>query len=139
MKILFIMFISHNLHLRCSPVFHKKKHLRRDAFWKNWQWPTFPARFQASIFGAKGLYFCVRNENRCYSLAKITSNGWMFQVHSQLHIQYSVNKFRIWLWLYDIISSLIWSSPLPISITQLHTLLHFHLWPINLVFFKGYY
>ena len=31
------------------------------------------------------------------------------------------------------------SSPRPISITQLHTLLHFHLWPINLVVFKGSY
>ena len=47
---------------------------------------------------------------------------------------------NLWIWYdYTIISSYIWSSPLPISITQLHALLHFHLWPINLVFFKGYY
>ena len=30
-----------------------------------------------------------------------------------------------------------WISPRPISISQLHALLHFHLWPINLVVFKG--
>ena len=32
-----------------------------------------------------------------------------------------------------------WSSPRPISISQLHALLHFHLWPIYLVVFKGSY
>ena len=60
-----------------SSVFHKKKQPRKVAFWKNWQWPRFPARFQASMFGAKGLYFCVRDGNRCYPFAKITSNGRM--------------------------------------------------------------
>ena len=33
----------------------------------------------------------------------------------------------------------LWSSPRPISINQLHTLLHFHLWPINLIVYKGSY
>ena len=32
-----------------------------------------------------------------------------------------------------------WSSPRPISSSQLHTLLHFHLCPIHLVVFKGSY
>ena len=32
-----------------------------------------------------------------------------------------------------------WLSPRPISITKLHTLLHFHRWPINLVVCKGSY
>ena len=32
-----------------------------------------------------------------------------------------------------------WSSPRPISTSQLHTLLYFHLWPIYLVVFKGSY
>ena len=32
-----------------------------------------------------------------------------------------------------------WSSPRPISISQLHALPHFHLWPIYLVVFKGSY
>ena len=32
-----------------------------------------------------------------------------------------------------------WSSPRPISNSQLHTLLHFHLCPIYLVLFKGSY
>ncbi len=33
----------------------------------------------------------------------------------------------------------LWSSPRPISDSQLHTLLHFHLCPIYLVLFKGSY
>ena len=32
-----------------------------------------------------------------------------------------------------------WLSPRPISISQLHVSLHFHLWPIDLVVFKGSY
>ena len=36
-------------------------------------------------------------------------------------------------------SSFFWSSPRPISTSQLHTLLYFHLWPIYLVVFKGSY
>ena len=34
---------------------------------------------------------------------------------------------------------LFWSSPRPISTSQLHALLHFHPKPINLVVFKGSY
>ena len=34
---------------------------------------------------------------------------------------------------------LAWLSLRPISISQLHALLHFHLWPIYLVVFKGSY
>ena len=33
----------------------------------------------------------------------------------------------------------IWSSPRPISIAKLNTLLHLHLQPINLVVYKGSY
>ena len=36
-------------------------------------------------------------------------------------------------------SSLLWSSPRPISDSQLHVLPHFHLCPIYLVVFKGVY
>ena len=119
---------------------NKKASLMRCFNLKNWQWPSFPARFQASIFGAKGLYFCVRDENRCYSFAKITSNGWMNfnkYIHNYIFIK-MLTIIRICLLNYDY-HLFIWSSPLPISITQLHALLHFHLWPINLVFCKGYY
>ena len=35
--------------------------------------------------------------------------------------------------------SFLWSSPRPISITQLHTLLHFHLWPIYHIVYVGPY
>ena len=38
-----------------------------------------------------------------------------------------------------IIQTCYWSSPHPISNSQLHTLLHFHLCPIYLVVFKGVY
>ena len=37
------------------------------------------------------------------------------------------------------IAKCFWSSPRPISDSQLHTLLHFHLCPIYLVVFKGSY
>ena len=39
----------------------------------------------------------------------------------------------------DRLSQLNWSSPRPISNSQLHTLLYFHLCPIYLVVFKGSY
>ena len=35
--------------------------------------------------------------------------------------------------------NMLWSSPRTISTTQLHTLLHFHLWPINQVVFLDPY
>ena len=38
-----------------------------------------------------------------------------------------------------IFSDMLWSSPRTISTTQLHTLLHFHLWPINQVVFLDPY
>ena len=37
------------------------------------------------------------------------------------------------------LSSFLWSSPRPISDSQLHVLPHFHLCPIYLVLFKGFY
>ena len=37
------------------------------------------------------------------------------------------------------LESCLWTSPRPISSSQLHTLLHFHLCPIDLVVFKGTY
>ena len=39
----------------------------------------------------------------------------------------------------DSVTQLFWSSPHPISNSQLHALLHFHLCPIYLVVFKGVY
>ena len=45
------------------------------ANFENWQRPMFPKGFPFSIFGAEGLYFCVRNGNRCFSFAIVTSNG----------------------------------------------------------------
>ena len=52
------------------------------------------------------------------------------QFHEPLHA--SAPPFRF-------ASALPWSSPRPISNSQLHALLHFHLCPIYLVVFKGSY
>ena len=38
---------------------------------------AFSAHEKTIISSAEGLYFCVRDENRCYPTAKITSNGRM--------------------------------------------------------------
>ncbi len=65
--------------------------------------------------------------------------------HWQLHIIYQRNvqvnvRLQFIKGIYDILSShKLWSSPRPISIGQLHALLHFHLRPINLVVYKGSY
>ncbi len=32
---------------------------------KTWQRPTLPHSYPCSTIGAEGLYFCVRNGNRC--------------------------------------------------------------------------
>ena len=49
-------------------------------------------------------------------------------------IIYILSKFHT-----DSIRSFLWSSPRPISDSQLHTLPYFHLCPIYLVVFKGSY
>ena len=62
-----------------------------------------------------------------------------FSVHSKLH---TVSVFILLIFLCHLLMTLpgfLWSSPRPISISQLHTLPYFHLWPINLVVFKGSY
>ena len=51
------------------------------------QRPTFPARLQASIIGAKELNFCVRNGNRWVLFAIATGLAeCLSSTHSQLHI-----------------------------------------------------
>ena len=54
----------------------------------------------------------------------------MFSAPSKLHTCYHNDKS---------LSNTFWSSPPPISSSQLRTLLHFHLCPIYLVVFKGGY
>ena len=66
-----------------------------------------------------------------------------FKAHSQLHKSFSQISFpsRYLLFLVRFASLPLVSrlSPRPISINQLNTLLYLHLWPINLVVFKGSY
>ena len=81
---------------------------------------------------------------------------WQMSVHSTCKWQFYINKKTTntcWLLLIFHIPSklhtrniffhptyhIAWSCPRPISISQLHTLLYFHLWPIYLVVFKGSY
>ena len=96
--------------------------------------PIFPGRFQPSIFGTNELNYRVRNGNGC---TLITINTYYFGLHSctlkteqrwtrQKHFsEFTQIKFR--------------SSPRPISISPLHTLLYFHSWPINHIVYVGSY
>ena len=55
-----------------------------------------------------------------------------------LHLQNCTSKLHLSNPSFPLLSSsFLWSSPRPISTSQLHALLHFHLWPIYLVVFKG--
>ena len=66
-------------------------------------------------------------------------------VHLQANVHSSVNpcpnRYICRPFLHSLVTALFlfWSSPRPISTSQLHALLHFHPKPINLVVFKGSY
>ena len=87
-----------------------------------WQRVIF-TRAGLAIVTAKVLNFCVRDGNRCDHFAIATR----FEVDPSKPDNRSFWSFLLWL------------SPRPISISQLHTLLRFHLWPINLIVFQGSY
>ena len=78
-----------------------------------------------AIVTAKVLNFCVRDGYRCVHFAITTRS---------LRVNPSKPDNMICM-----ISPFLWLSPRPISISQLHTLLRFHLWPINLIVFQGSY
>ena len=65
----------------------------------------------------------------CISFFRIYS---VLTVPSKPHIEYHLHRFHQ-------STSTFWISPRPISNSQLHALLHFHLCPIYLVVFKGSY
>ena len=89
-----------------------------------WQLVIFTMA-RIAIVTTKMLNFCVRNGYRCVHLAIITR---LLKVNpSKLNNRFFSPKTYSWL------------SPRPISISQLHISLHFHLWPIYLVVFKGSY
>ena len=96
--------------------------------------PIFPGRHQPSIVSVNELNYRVRNGNGC---TLITINTYYFGLHfctlkteqrwtRQKHFsEFTQIKFR--------------SSPRPISISPLHTLLYFHSWPINHIVYVGSY
>ena len=81
--------------------------------------PIFTARHQATIVGVSELNFCVRDGNR-WTLTTINTN-FLGYAPSKLNI-----KSFILLSVCNTEPAL-WSSFRLISISQLHTLLHFHL------------
>ena len=95
---------------------------------KNRRCPNFPGSFPPSIFSARELNFCVRDGYRCILSAIITgfSSIYLKAVPSKLN-----NVFQVF--------KTIWSSPRPISTSQLNALLHLHLWPINVIVSHGSY
>ena len=109
-----------------------------------WQRSTLPHGYPCSTIDAVELNCPVRNGKECFLYAIITRcygflNLWFSQNLVLLSLL-SEFPFR------DIVISKLhmnyifyWSSPRPISISQLNTLPHLHLWPINLVVFKGSY
>ena len=92
---------------------------------QTWQLAIFTGAGPA-IVTVKVLNFCVRDGNRCVHFAIAT--------RSLEVIPSKPNNSSIFLMLF-----FLWLSPRPISISQLHASLHFHLWPIYLVVFKGSY
>ena len=94
-------------------------------WFQNRQRPTFPGSVPPSIISAGELNFCVRDGYRCVLSAIVTG--------------YVLSYLQNWIMLICISSWNHWSSVRPISIGQLHALLHFHLRPINVVVFHGSY
>ena len=128
------------------------------------QRPMLPVGGPTSTFGAGKLNFCVRNGNRWILSAMVTAMVYITlfraeyiyivsedsQLHSRLFKQriffqgscarktvvFVSKDSRIPKYLFLIVLR---SSPRPISIGQLNTLLHLHFRPINLVVCKGSY
>ena len=59
--------------------------------------------------------------------------------HSRILICTLKTAHKLFIQTYNLPTLTFWSSPRPISNSQLHALLHFHLCPIYLVVFKGSY
>ena len=113
------------------PQQHKKASLFRNSLFGFRRRPNLPGRVQPSTFGAKRLNFCVRNGNRWNPLAITTGNCLLFNSHTLKITQLSnatpkslssLNQSSF-LGLSFLVSFR--SSPRPISINNLHTLLRF--------------
>ena len=93
--------------------------------------PIFPGRLQPSIVGRSELNFRVRDGNG-WTLALISTNYSL----EGLHLQNRTTKGD---WRRLRLPANCRSSPRAISTGQLHTLLYFHLRPINQIVFLGPY
>ena len=122
------------------------------------QLSTLPGSRPPSTIDVKELNFRVRHGNGWILLAIVTGFSFLLKVCTLKTKQY-INAFlRVFLSLFLFSSlltisldvaihltysfsskNMLWSSPRTISTTQLHTLLHFHLWPINQVVFLDPY
>ena len=71
----------------------------------------------------------------------IAQKKWLFKPLSRLYIQNYIHGLVMIVnhILNQFLTCVSWSSPHPISNSQLHVLPHFHLCPIYLVVFKGSY
>ena len=126
----------------------KESCLSNSLFCPNRQRPTFPGSFPPSIISAKELNDCVRDGNRWVLLAMVT--GYVSQISSSFfgtsvswssfHSKMSslFNTFKTEQCIFSLAWNH-WSSVRPISIGQLHALLHFHLRPIYVVVSHGSY
>ena len=93
--------------------------------------PIFPGRLQPSIVGRSELNFRVRDGNG-WTLALISTN---YSVDRTLKTEQCKTRSSS----QGLACFIRRSSPRTISTGQLHTLLHFHLRPINQVVFLGPY
>ena len=105
--------------------------------------PIFPGRLQPSIVGRSELNFRVRDGNG-WTLALINTNCQHSSIPScrpKCNFLHPENRtmYRRVLEKAEIACTNCRSSPRAISTGQLHTLLHFHLRPINQIVFLGPY
>ena len=80
-----------------------------------WQRPTLPHSLPCSTIGAVELNFPVRNGKECFLYAIITR--FFYYLFSECSLKIAHEFFH----------TLFWSSPRPISISQLNMLPHLHL------------
>ena len=90
--------------------------------------PTLPHRSQCSTIGAEGLSFRVRNGTGRFPLAMTAETLWSY-VGVPDRISGTAQWTRVILLLRNKVVCV--SSYRLISTSQLHALLHFHIWPIN--------
>ena len=106
-------------------------------------------KWKAILLSNDGFFKQHRNSNKisCYkktrSICSWLSSHIPSKPHTEIHFFHPIFFYPDCL-VEVLLASLteqpqLWLSLRPISISQLHALLHFHLWPIYLVVFKGSY